>query len=72
MGEEHLQLMAEEIEQASRTSDEIPDRRLALMFACAHPAIEAGMRAPLILQTILGLTAEAIATAFLLPGATMG
>jgi RNA polymerase sigma-70 factor (ECF subfamily) len=72
MGEEHLQLMAEEIERASRTPEEIPDRRLALMFACAHPAIEAGMRAPLILQTILGLTAEAIAAAFLIPPATMG
>jgi len=72
MGEEQLQLMAEEIEQASRTSEEIPDRRLALMFACAHPAIEAGMRAPLILQTILGLTAEAIAAAFLIPPASMG
>ena len=72
MGEEHLQLMAEEMEQASRTSEAIPDRRLALMFACAHPAIEAGMRAPLILQTILGLTAEAIAAAFLIPPATMG
>jgi RNA polymerase sigma-70 factor (ECF subfamily) len=72
MGEEHLQLMAEEIEQASQTSEEIPDRRLALMFACAHPAIQAGMRAPLILQTILGLTAEAIAAAFLVPPATIG
>jgi len=72
MGEEHLQLMADEIEHASRTPEEIPDRRLALMFACAHPAIEAGMRAPLILQTILGLTAEAIAAAFLIPPATMG
>jgi RNA polymerase sigma-70 factor (ECF subfamily) len=72
VGEEHLQLMADEIEQAARTPEEIPDRRLALMFACAHPAIEAGMRAPLILQTILGLTAEAIAAAFLIPPATMG
>ena len=72
MGEEQLRLMAEEIEQASQTPEEIPDRRLALMFACAHPAIEAGMRAPLILQTILGLTAEAIAAAFLLPPGTMG
>jgi RNA polymerase sigma-70 factor (ECF subfamily) len=72
MGEEHLKLMAEEIEQAARTSEELPDRRLALMFACAHPAIEAGVRAPLILQTILGLTAEAIAAAFLMPPATMG
>jgi RNA polymerase sigma-70 factor (ECF subfamily) len=71
MGEEHLQLMAEEIEHASQTSEEIPDRRLALMFACAHPAIEAGVRTPLILQTILGLSAEAIAAAFLIPPAAM-
>ena len=71
-GEEHLQHMADEVEHASRTSEEIPDRRLALMFACAHPAIEAGMRAPLILQTILGLTAEEIAAALLIPSATMG
>ena len=42
------------------------------MFACAHPAIERGMRTPLILQTILGLTAEDIAAAFLIPPATMG
>src|SRR5690606_684180 len=35
-------------------------------------AIERGMRAPLILQTILGLTAQEIAAAFLIPPATMG
>jgi RNA polymerase sigma-70 factor (ECF subfamily) len=64
--------MAEEIEHASQAAEEIPDRRLALMFACAHPAIDAGMRAPLILQTILGLTAEEIAAAFLIPSATAG
>jgi len=64
--------MADEIEQAAATPEEIPDRRLALMFACAHPAIEKGMRAPLILQTILGLTAIDIAGAFLIPPATMG
>src|SRR5262249_28217959 len=52
--------------------DAIPDRRLALMFACAHPAIDPGVRTPLILQTILGLTAEDIAAAFLLSPATMG
>ena len=57
-GEEHLQLMADEIEAAAANPEAIPDRRLALMFACAHPAIERGMRAPLILQTILGLTAD--------------
>jgi predicted RNA polymerase sigma factor len=51
---------------------EIPDRRLALMFACAHPAIEAGIRAPLILQVVLGLDAATIASAFLISPATMG
>ena len=71
-GEEHLTLIADEIEAAAEEGDVIPDRRLALMFACAHPAIERGMRAPLILQTILGLTAEDIAAAFLIPPATMG
>lgn len=71
-GEVHIQLMTEELEEASANPGAIPDRRLALMFACAHPAIEAGMRAPLILQTVLGLTAIDIAAAFLIPPATMG
>jgi len=44
---------------------EIPDRRLALMFVCTHPAIDAGVRAPLILQVVLGLDAKTIASAFL-------
>jgi predicted RNA polymerase sigma factor len=51
---------------------EIPDRRLALMFVCAHPAIDAGIRAPLILQVILGLDAATIASAFLMSPMTMG
>ena len=72
VGEEHLRLMADELEAAAAEGRVIPDRRLALMFACAHPAIERAMRAPLILQTILGLTAEDISAAFLIPPATMG
>ncbi len=71
-GEEHLTLIADEIEAAAQEAGTIPDRRLALMFACTHPAIECGMRAPLILQTILGMKAEDIAAAFLIPPATMG
>ena len=56
-----------------RTGDPpIPDDRLALMFACAHPAIDVGIRAPLILQTILGFDAATIASAFLVSPATMG
>jgi RNA polymerase sigma-70 factor (ECF subfamily) len=42
------------------------------MFACAHPSIEAAIRAPLILQTILGFDAATIASAFLVSPATMG
>jgi predicted RNA polymerase sigma factor len=56
----------------SGNSHEIPDRRLALMFACAHPSIDAAVRAPLILQTILGLDAKKIASAFLVAPASMG
>jgi RNA polymerase sigma-70 factor (ECF subfamily) len=51
---------------------EIPDERLAMMFACAHPAIEAGIRAPLILQVVMGMDAKTIASAFLLSPAAMG
>jgi RNA polymerase sigma-70 factor, ECF subfamily len=42
------------------------------MFACAHPAIEPGIRAPLILQTILGFDAATIASSFLVAPSTMG
>ncbi|WP_266169215.1 RNA polymerase sigma factor [Dyella subtropica] len=65
-----LQILAEEPEAPLDTA--IPDMRLALMFACAHPAIEEGIHAPLILQAVLGLDAKAIASAFLTSPAAMG
>src|SRR6267142_1023602 len=68
---EQLHLLAEGLDAAA-TDSEIPDRRLALMFVCAHPAIEASVRAPLILQTALGLDAKKIASAFLMSPAAMG
>src|ERR1700736_5341595 len=46
----------EELEEIAPVLDatpddtEIPDRRLALMFACAHPPSEVSIRAPLMLQ----------------------
>jgi predicted RNA polymerase sigma factor len=49
----------------------IPDKRLELMFVCAHPAIEAGIRTPLMLQTVLGFQAAQIATAFAVPAPAM-
>jgi RNA polymerase sigma-70 factor (ECF subfamily) len=42
------------------------------MFVCAHPAIDAGVRAPLMLQVVLGLDAKTIGSAFLVSPATMG
>jgi len=69
---EHLQMIHDELEAAAASASEIPDQRLALMFACAHPAIDAAIRAPLILQTVLGFDAATIASAFLVAPATMG
>jgi RNA polymerase sigma-70 factor (ECF subfamily) len=64
-------LLVEDLDAAQLDAD-IPDHRLALMFACAHPAIEAGIRAPLMLQVVLGLNAATIASAFLMSPTTMG
>jgi RNA polymerase sigma-70 factor, ECF subfamily len=69
---DHLRLIAEELAEAASGKSAIPDHRLALMFACAHPALDAGIRAPLMLQTILGLDAATIAAAFLVSPAAMG
>lgn len=44
--------------------DAIPDERLALLFVCAHPAIDHGVRTALMLQTVLGFDARQIARAF--------
>ena len=66
-----LQLLTEGLAVAQAQTT-IPDHRLALMFACAHPAIEPGIRSPLILQAVLGLDAKMIASAFLLSPAAMG
>ena len=68
---EHLRLMTEHAPDEN-SETQIPDERLALMFACAHPAIDAGTREPLILQTVLGFDAATIASAFLVSPATMG
>jgi RNA polymerase sigma-70 factor, ECF subfamily len=49
----------------------IPDRRLELMLVCAHPAIAANVRTPMMLQTVLGVDAAAIAVAFAVEPAAM-
>ena len=59
------------IATTSSAAPAIPDERLAMIFACAHPAIDPTVRAPLILQVVLGLDAKAIAGAFLTSPAAM-
>jgi RNA polymerase sigma-70 factor (ECF subfamily) len=59
-------------EQHDTDPQDIPDNRLALMFVCAHPAIDPAAATPLMLQTILGFDAATIASAFLTSPAAMG
>lgn len=67
---ETLTLLEEE--RAGMGEAATPDHTLNLMFVCAHPAIEARMRTPLMLQLVLGLDARRMAGAFLIPPGTLG
>ncbi|MBW8880175.1 MAG: RNA polymerase subunit sigma-24 [Asticcacaulis sp.] len=73
-----LELLMEEVTEPAIFPDArfpdapFPDERLKLMFVCTHPAIDEGVRTPLMLQTVLGLSAERIASAFLVRAAAMG
>lgn len=58
---------AENLEEIS-----FPDERLKLLFICAHPAINVNIRTPLMLQTVMGLNAAQIGSAFLVAPTTMG
>ena len=67
---------AERAADASRTvesldPDAIGDRRLELLFVCAHPAIDPSVRTPLMLQAVLGFDAAQIAGVFAVPPAAM-
>src|SRR5688572_10442499 len=61
-----LAVLYDGLQAAADDDAGIPDQRLALLFACAHPAIDEGIRAPLMLQVVLGLDAASIASAFLM------
>jgi RNA polymerase sigma-70 factor (ECF subfamily) len=62
----------EDAQARAETDLAIPERRLELLFVCAHPAIHPAARAPLMLQTVLGLDAVRIASAFLVRPSAMG
>lgn len=63
-----LALLGEEMDGLAHP---VPDRRLNLLFVCAHPAIDPDIRTPLMLQSVLGMEAATIAAAFLAPPSAM-
>ena len=69
---QELAWLFDELDTAAGSAAGIPDERLRLLFACAHPALDAAVRAPLMLQATLGFDAASIASAFLVAPATMG
>ncbi len=66
-----LAILVDEL-SADRELTAVADKRLELLFVCAHPAIDAKIRTPLMLQTVLGLDAQRMASAFLVSPSTLG
>lgn len=60
------------LDERAELDEHAMDERLSLLFVCAHPAIDPNVRTPLMLQTVLGLEAGHIASAFLVAPSTMG
>ena len=58
-------------ERSMENEERLVDKRLELMFVCTHPAIDASVQAPLMLQTVLGIDAARIAATFLMEPAAM-
>ena len=69
---EQLLILSDLTIDDNEMTTELPDRRLGLLFACAHPGIDRDVRAPLMLQVVLGFDAATIASAFLVAPTTMG
>lgn len=67
-----LLAVADDAYDLTSSGSDFPDERLKLLFVCAHPAIDVVARTPLMLQTVLGLDAARIASAFLVKPSTMG
>ncbi|MEO0544478.1 MAG: DUF6596 domain-containing protein [Pseudomonadota bacterium] len=71
LDDESFKMNSMPTDTAKPHGQDIPDERLKLLFACAHPAIDSTVHTPLMLQTVLGLEANEIASAYLMPGATL-
>lgn len=60
------------IDRHGEDDDPFPDERLALIFACCHPALGVEAQVALTLRLVAGLATAEIARAFMVPEATMG
>ncbi|MED4784296.1 RNA polymerase sigma factor [Brevibacillus choshinensis] len=67
-----LYTLSEEAQKLALSTHPFPDERLKMLFICAHPAIDPAVRTPLMLQTVMGIDAARIASAFVVKPATMG
>jgi len=68
-----LELLAQaDQETACGEQPEIPDTRLALIFACCHPLLSQKSQIALTLRTVCGLSTEEVARAFLDTDVAMG
>ncbi|MEN0067187.1 MAG: DUF6596 domain-containing protein [Myxococcota bacterium] len=64
----HLQTLTTDAESGAPW----PDERLPLLFVCGHEAIDPTIRAPLMLQAVLGMTADTIGPLMGVASKTMG
>ncbi len=58
-------------EDETLDEEDLADDRLRLIFTCCHPALSPDAQIALTLREICGLTTEAVASAFLIPPATL-
>jgi RNA polymerase sigma-70 factor (ECF subfamily) len=71
LGEVAERLAAEEADPADLLDETLPDDRLRLVFTCCHPALGPDAQVAMTLREVCGLTTEEIASAFLVPPATL-
>jgi RNA polymerase sigma-70 factor, ECF subfamily len=64
-------IAASELPPQSMSDTAFPDERLELIFTCCHPALATEVQVALTLRAVGGLTTSEIASAFLVPEATM-
>lgn len=71
IADDELLRRAEREFAAGEAAEDVADERLRLIFTCCHPALAEEARVALALRTLGGLSVDEVASAFLVPRATM-